>query len=123
MSFDLADKQDLSFVLQTLQRLEVKPGTLLHIDQVSVYTSDCYHQKCTQKGIIRSMSRKGTTADNTCIESFHSTLKSETFYLANEMMTKSRVIRIVSNYILHDNTTRIQQKLDFKSPVDFRLTA
>ena len=30
-----------------------------------------------------SMSRKGTPADNASIESFHSSLKSETFNLAN----------------------------------------
>lgn len=28
-----------------------------------------------------SMSRKGTPSDNACIESFHASLKSETFYL------------------------------------------
>ncbi|TWP02964.1 hypothetical protein EUA35_21545 [Bacillus subtilis] len=31
------------------------------------------------KGITMSMSRKGTPADNASIESFHSSLKSETF--------------------------------------------
>ncbi len=29
-----------------------------------------------------SMSHKGTPSDNACIESFHASLKSETFYLA-----------------------------------------
>ncbi|EJZ02456.1 transposase, partial [Streptococcus agalactiae STIR-CD-17] len=42
-----------------------------------MYTSKAYYQACTEKGIIRSMSRKGTPADNACIEWFHSVLKTE----------------------------------------------
>ncbi|MCC9940579.1 IS3 family transposase, partial [Streptococcus agalactiae] len=42
-----------------------------------------YYQACTEKDIIRSMSRKGTPADNACIEWFHTVLKTETFYFHN----------------------------------------
>ncbi|KAB2486507.1 transposase family protein, partial [Priestia endophytica] len=35
------------------------------------------------RGLTMSMSRKGTPADNASIESFHSSLKTETFYLDN----------------------------------------
>lgn len=123
VSFDIADKQDLALVLCTLNRLEIKQEALLHSDQGSVYTSNTYYENCMQKGIIRSMSRKGIPADNACIESFHSTLKSETFYLTDDVMTKSKVIRIVSDYTLHYNTTRIQRKLGYLSPVNYRLAA
>lgn len=123
ISFDISDKQDLNFVLKALNRLNLAPGTLLHSDQGSVYTSNDYHDVCTQKGLIRSMSRKGTPADNACIESFHSTLKSETFYLMDEKLTRNKVFKIVSDYILHYNTERIQQKLGYLSPIHFRLAA
>ena len=46
------------------------------------------------------MSRKGTPADNAPIESFHSSLKSETFYINNELNSPNHiVIDIVEKYI------------------------
>ena len=72
-------------------------GEILHSDQGSVYTSKAYYQVCVEKGITRSMSRKGTPADNACIEWFHSVLKSETFYLHNwRNLTKDSITDIVN---------------------------
>ena len=67
------------------------------------------------------MSRKGTPADKACIEWFHSVLKSETFYLHKwRNLTKDSIIDIVKNYIIFYNETRIQQKLNDQSPVNYR---
>ena len=50
-----------------------------------------------EKGITRSMSRKGTPADKACIEWFHSVLKSETFYLHKwRNLTKDSITDIVN---------------------------
>ncbi|OEC03018.1 hypothetical protein GY31_04730 [Lysinibacillus sphaericus] len=46
-----------------------------------MYTFYQYQQAVEAKGITMRMFRKGTFADNAPIESFHSVLKSETFYL------------------------------------------
>ncbi|RIL22838.1 IS3 family transposase, partial [Staphylococcus gallinarum] len=76
---------------------------------------------CEEKGIIRSMSRKGTPADNAPIESFHSSLKCETFYINNELNGSNQiVIDIVENYIKNYNNNRIQQKLGYLSPIKYR---
>ncbi|EOX8275848.1 TPA: IS3 family transposase [Streptococcus pyogenes] len=83
IAYTISDCQDTDFVLDTLNQLKLPKGAILHSDQGSVYTSMAYYQACTEKGIIRSMSRKGTPADNACIEWFHSVLKTETFYLHN----------------------------------------
>ena len=56
-----------------------------------------------------------------CIEWFHSVLKSETFHLYKwRNLTKDNIIDIVKNYIIFYNETRIQQKLNDQSPVDYR---
>ena len=82
---------------------------------------DPYGIEFVKKGITRSMSRKGTPADNACIEWFHSVLKSETFYLHNwRNLTKDSITDIVKNYIIFYNETRIQQKLNDQSPVEYR---
>ena len=80
-----------------------------------------YEIEFVKKGITRSMSRKGTPADNACIEWFHSILKSETFYLHKwRNLTKDIITDIVKNYIIFYNETRIQQKLNDQSPVEYR---
>ena len=121
VAYTISECQDTDFVLDTLNQLELPQGALLHSDQGSVYTSKAYYQACTEKGITRSMSRKGTPADNACIEWFHSVLKSETFYLHKwRSLTKDSITDIVKNYILFYNETRIQQKLNDQYPVDYR---
>lgn len=70
-----------------------------------------------------SMSRKGTPADNASIESFHSSLKSETFYLDGNIpknMPTPIVIQTVVDYIHYYNEQRVQAKLNYQSPVMYR---
>jgi putative transposase len=114
--------QDTEFVLDTLNQLPVLPeGCILHSDQGSVYTSYAYQEAVKGKGITMSMSRKGTPADNSPIETFHSSLKSETFYLDNIYRTTNAcVINIVEQYIHYYNNIRVQTKLNSQSPVEYR---
>lgn len=108
VAYTISDCQDTDFVLDTLHQLELPQGALLHSDQGSVYTSKAYYQACTEKGITRSMSRKGTPADNACIEWFHSVLKSGTFYLHNwRNLTKDSITDIV------ESTSHFIMKLEF----------
>ncbi|PAD94348.1 IS3 family transposase, partial [Terribacillus saccharophilus] len=97
----IGDKQDTAFVLDTLAQLPLLPeNCVLHSDQGSVYTSFEYQEAIKAKGITMSMSRKGTPADNASIESFHSTLKSETFYLNSIDRTTTAIVeRTVEQYI------------------------
>nr|WP_127510492.1 MULTISPECIES: IS3 family transposase [Paenibacillus] len=124
VAYSIADKQDTEIVLDTLRQLPDQPGMLLHSDQGSVYTSQAYQRAIKGKGITMSMSRKGTPADNAPIESFHSTLKSETFYLEGLTRTTTAIVeQTVREYITYYNSIRIQAKLKNQSPVDFRRLA
>ncbi len=58
-AYTIGSKQDTKFVLDTLNQIDLPKDVLLHSDQGSVYTSLEYYNLCL-KGIIRSMSRKGT---------------------------------------------------------------
>ena len=121
VAYKIDDKQDQSLVNDTLNQIDIPEGCILHSDQGSVYTSYAYYQLCEEKSIIRSMSRKGTPADNAPTESFHSSLKSETFYINNELNRSNHiVIDIVEKYIKNYNNNRIQQKLGYLSPVKYR---
>lgn len=124
VAYSIADKQNIAFVLDTLNQLPPLPGTMLHSDQGSVYTSEAYQAAVKGKGITMSMSRKGTPADNATIESFHSTLKSETFYLEGLTCTTTAIVeQTVRDYIIYYNSVRIQTKLKNQSPIDFRRLA
>lgn len=124
VAYSIADKQDTAFVLETLNQLPSLPGAILHSDQGSVYTSQAYQEAVKGKGITMSMSRKGTPADNAPIESFHSTLKSETFYLEGLTCTTTAIVeKTVRDYITYYNSIRIQTKLNNQSPIHFRQLA
>ncbi|EFA88328.1 hypothetical protein HMPREF0797_0757 [Staphylococcus epidermidis SK135] len=74
-----------------------------------------------KKALSEVCPEKGTPADNAPIESFHSSLKSETFYINNQLNSSNHiVIDIVEKYIKNYNNNRIQQKLGYLSPVKYR---
>ncbi|OLP62924.1 hypothetical protein BACPU_36240 [Bacillus pumilus] len=125
VAYTIGDKQDVSLVLDTLNQLQALPkGCVLHSDQGSVYTSYTYQKKIKEKGIIMSMSRKGMPADNAPIESFHSSLKSEGFYLHHLTNTTTAIVeKTVREYIHYYNNIRIQLKLNNQSPKEFRQLA
>ncbi|MDE8320284.1 IS3 family transposase, partial [Erysipelothrix rhusiopathiae] len=82
----LSDRQNLECVVDTSNQLpDIVQPCILHSDQESVYTSKEYKLKVKNKSITMSMSRKGTPADNAPIESFHASLKCETFELNPEL--------------------------------------
>lgn len=125
IAYSIGDCQDTEFVLDTLKQLPCLPkGCILHSDQGSVYTSYAYQQEVKERGITMSMSRKGTPADNASIESFHASLKSETFYLDGLRYTTTAIVeQTVEDYIYYYNHTRIQTKLNNQSPVQYRKLA
>lgn len=124
IAYTISDTQDIDFVLDTLNQLPplTKP-CILHSDQGTVYTSHAYTTALKRKSITASMSRKGTPADNAPIESFHSCLKSETFYRYPELKSSNKIVtQTVIEYIKHYNNNRIQKKLNFMSPIEYRRT-
>lgn len=124
VAYKISTKQDINLVLDTLnEAVELrKPEELmLHSDQGSVYTSYAYQKLAKEKGITTSMSRKGNCHDNAVIESFHSSLKSEGFNAQRRAsMSNSKVVQIVNQYMYRYNHIRIQAKLNYLSPLEFR---
>src|SRR5699024_9994234 len=121
VAYKIGKNQNQELVNETLKQLQLEPGTILHSDQGSVYTSYEYYALCTEKSITRSMSRKGTPADNAPIECFHYSLKSETYYLNSELISTNNIeIDIVEYYIEKYNKIRIKQTLSYLSPIEDR---
>lgn len=124
IAYTINDTQDIEFVLDTLEQVNnIDNDCVIHSDQGAVYTSRKYQETIKEKSITMSLSCKGTPADNAPIESFHSCLKSETFYRKPELKSSNKIItQTVIQYIEHYNNTRIQTKLDYMSPVEYLQT-
>ena len=57
------------------------------------------------------------------MENFFGTFKSESIYkktLKNGKLTHSEMEKVIDEYIEYYNNRRIQERLGFRSPVDFR---
>lgn len=124
-AYRLYNHQQIPLVTDTLKAaLEARKnpkGVLIHSDQGSVYTSYAFQGLVKEKDLVSSMSGRGNCWDNAVIESFHSTIKSEDFqYVKFHSLSSQEVIARVINYMNYYNNERIQEKLDYYSPLEFR---
>ena len=95
------------------------PGLLHHSDRGVQYASEAYVQVLRHHALAQSMSRTGHCGDNAAMESFWSTLKTET--ALGDLMPSRRLAELaVFDYIeTFYNPTRRHSSLGFLSPVAF----
>ena len=93
---------DAELAIQTLQialdRNPVKGKIILHSDQGSQYTSRAFTEFCEGKGIRQSMSKAGCPYDNSPMESFYGTFKSE-FIRQNRFETDQELNESTLDYV------------------------
>lgn len=70
--------------------------------------------------IFQSMSRKGNCHDNSVMENFFGLLKQESYY-GHIFESFKSLEKAVSQWIKYYNTKRIKKKLNWLSPVTYRL--
>jgi putative transposase len=101
-----------------------KPEELLHhSDQGSQYTSEDFQGLLTEQGIVCSMSRSGDVWDNSVMESFFSTLKTERVR-GRKYPTRAEAKADVFDYIERFyNPRRRHSTLGYLSPVEFERAA
>ena len=87
------------------------------------YTNKSYIKHLKNLGVQQSMSRKGNCWDNACMENFFGLMKSETIRQSKELLSVDGMVKLVDDYIHWYNHQRIQKKLGYLSPVDFRKLA
>lgn len=101
-------------------RRKPSPGLLHHSDRGSQYADREYLLELERLGIARSMSRAGNCYDNAMIESFWSTLKTETGLDTRIPPTRRAAELAVFDYIeTFYNLTRRHSSLGYLSPVAF----
>jgi len=100
-------------------------GTMIHSDMGWTYTNRVYVDCLRSLGVNQSMSRKGNCWDNACIENFFGLFKSETIKQkpSREVLSVDEMKKLVDDYIYWFNNQRIQKKLGYLSPVNYRKLA
>lgn len=128
VAYKLYDHQQTPLVIDTLKAaLENRgypKGVIVHSDQGSVYTSYAYQNLLTEQNLVSSMSRRGNCWDNAVIESFHACIKTEEFqYVKFNSLEMEEVMKRVETYMSYYNKERIQEKLGYLTPEQFRYQA
>lgn len=124
ISWVISESPSLQLSIETLKqalRGRNVEGVILHSDQGSIYTAKQFQMYAKEKGIITSMSRKGNCHDNAVMESFFGHLKSEAFYSQNLTKVSNTTVRkTVLEYIHYYNCVRIQEKLNYLPPKEYK---
>jgi transposase InsO family protein len=81
VGWSIADHVRSELVIDALQmvtwRRRPAPGTIVHSDRGSVYTSWVFGHRLRETGLLGSMGRVASSVDNSMIESFWSTMQRE----------------------------------------------
>ena len=123
VSYRISRHMSLELVKDVVSQLGACSGTLIHSDMGWTYTNPSYIRHLKHLGFRQSMSRKGNCWDNACMENFFGLMKSETIRQSRELLSVDGMIKLIDDYIHWYNNQRIQKKLGFLSPVDFRKLA
>lgn len=96
-------------------------GSIFHSDQGFQYTHELTKKKLKENGIIQSMSRKGNPLDNACIESFFGVMKSEILHNKKlKYKSMNHFEEELVNWIEYYNYERIQKRLNYLSPIEYK---
>lgn len=95
----------------------VKPGAIFHSDHGVQYRSKQFGRFCGKNGIRQSMGAKMECWDNAAAETFFSKLKGERLNWLT-FATRKAAASEVDSYIVHFNTARLHQRLDYATPAE-----
>lgn len=123
-SKEIGKSATLITVMKMFEKVKDKAiaeGTIFHSDQGGLYNSLKFQKELKENNFIQSMSRKGTPIDNSPMESFFSTLKSEVIY--NPLIkieSYEDLIKELEEYFEYYNNERIQKGLGYLTPKQFK---
>lgn len=92
----------------------------MNTDQGAVYYAYEYVELAETMGFIRSMSHKGHCWENCPIENWFMQLKHE-WLCQFDKLTRKQAAEEIKKYVHWYNNERIQKKLGYLSPVQYRL--
>lgn len=125
LAFSLSKKPNFKSVSDALNKAinitnDCPYRRTFHSDQGWAYQMNQYVKLLKKNKIFQSMSRKGTCLDNSPMENFFGILKQEMYY--GKIYKSFNELEIaIKEYIYYYNNKRIKQKLNWRSPVNYRI--
>lgn len=122
-----SDRLKRSLAVEALRRAianrNPSPGLVHHSDRGSQYCSVDYQAELRKRGILISMSGKGNCYDNSMVETFFKTIKSELIWPV-AWQTRKQAENAIARYIDgFYNPVRRHSSLSFLSPIAFERKA
>lgn len=94
---------------------------IVHSDRGSHYRWAGWIERMEAAGLVRSMSKKGCSPDNSACEGFFGRLKNEMFYGHSwKDISVESFMEAVNKYIRWYNEARIKESLGWMSPMQYR---
>ena len=100
---------------------ETLEGAIFHSDHGRQYTSSSFQAMCRRFGVVQSMGRVGSSADNALAESVNAALKRETLQGAKRWVSDLECRREVFRWLVRYNSRRRHSSLGYRAPVDFEV--
>ena len=119
MSKRINEELTLSALHMAIERRRPKPGLIHHSDRGSQYAAKRYRRLLEAIKARPSMSRKGDCWDNSVVESFFGTLKSEFIHRCQFQTRREATSQIFEWIEVFYNRIRIHSTLGYLSPVQF----
>lgn len=95
--------------------------TIIHSDRGAHYRWPGWIGICEENGLVRSMSKKGCSPDNSACEGFFGRLKNEMFYGRRwGGKTAEDLMNAIDEYMEYYRSDRIKRSLGWKSPKQYR---
>ena len=121
-SWELSMHNDTKLIIDSFAAIKDKlAGSIVHTDHGADYTSKSYQNMLRKYHATQSMSRVGNSLDNRDIEFWFSILKTELIYrLDIKKMSFAQLRQAIADYIYYYNNVRIQKKLNWMTPVQYK---
>lgn len=122
ISFNSSNWNNVELIITSYKNISKASSNdcLINTDQGSVYLAYEYIKYMEKIGYTRSMSNRGHCWENCPIENWFSQLKEEFIRPLGKMTRKQASIEI-KKYVKWYNTQRIQKKLGYLSPCQYKL--
>jgi putative transposase len=123
VGWSIADHMRTELVADALQMAQwqrrPRPGTILHSDRGSQYTSWAFGRQLREAGLLGSMGRVASSVDNTMMESFWSTMQRELLDRCR-WTTKHELGTAIFEWIeAFYNPVRRHSGLGYLSPIEY----
>ena len=120
VTFSTSNNNDVKLIKESYKDLKPIKDAVVNTDQGAVYFAYEYIDLANNIGFTRSMSHRGHCWENCPIENWFMQLKHEWLCQFGKL-TKKQATEEIKKYVHWYNNERIQKKLGYLSPVQYRI--